>query len=65
MEPENNTGTGAPKNMPRDIMEHKDPAGTSPNRYADVNETKSDDYSQKPDNHTATEDRLISPDRGE
>ncbi len=65
MKPAHNNNTSAPKNMPRDIVEYKDPAGTSPDRYADVNETRSTDYSKKPDNHTATEDRLISPDRGE
>jgi len=64
MKPQTDTSS-APKNMPRDIMEHKDPAGTSPDRYAAFNDTKSNDYSQKPDNHTAAEDRMINPERGE
>jgi hypothetical protein len=65
MKPAHDTNSGAPKNMPRDIEVHHDPAGTSPNRYANANQAPDADYSQTPDNHTAAEDRLISPETGD
>jgi hypothetical protein len=59
------TNGDVPKNTPRDIMEHEDPAGTSPNRHATDSKSPGADYSQKPDNHTATADVMIESNRGE
>jgi len=56
MEPTDTNNSEAPKNMPRDIMKHHDPAGTSPNRYAGIDEKPATDYHQKDGESTEVED---------
>ena len=44
-----------------------DASGTDPNRYATPanKETDPEAYAKQPDNHTAADERMIHPDKGE
>ena len=61
-----NPTSNTPINMPA-ALPKPDASGTDPNRYATPANTEKDPgaYSQKPDNHTASHERMIHPDKGE